>query len=140
MIMDLPITAAFASIFLIVLMPLTIQVGLKRIDTKIYFGDGGNIDLARRRSAQSNFVEHVPLFMVALTVCELIGAPYMVLMAAGGSMLTGRTFHAFCMLFTAGNGNSRAAGMILTFVAHLIAGLYLGAVGFGFIDQASDLQ
>lgn len=137
--MELPITAAFASIFLIALIPITIQVGLKRIDTKIYFGDGGNLDLARRRAAQSNFLDHVPLFMIALTVCELIGAPYIVLMASGCSMLAGRTFHAFCMLFTAGNGNSRAAGMILTFVAHLIAGLYLGAVGFGFLDQASGL-
>lgn len=136
---SLTITAAFASIFSIALILLTLQVGLKRMETKILFGDGGNVTLARRRAAQSNFLDHVPLFMVALTLSELIGAPCLLLMSAGVCMMVGRAFHAICMLFTDGTGNSRAAGMILTFVAHLITGVYLGAVGFGFISQTSGI-
>jgi uncharacterized membrane protein YecN with MAPEG domain len=136
---SLPIATAFAAIFSIALIPLTIQVGLKRLQTKIFFGDGGDAGLIQRRTAQINFLEHVPLFMVTLTLCELIGAPYQVLMTAGCSMFAGRTFHAFCMLFTKGTGNSRAVGMVLTFAAHLITGVYLAAVGLGFTGQTSGI-
>lgn len=131
MMIELPVSAAFAAIFSIALLPLTLQAGLKRIDTKIFFGDGGNLALAQRRAAQSNFLDHVPLFMVSLTLCELLGAPSWLVIGAGSVMLLGRGIHACCMLFTNGIGNSRAAGMLLTFAAHLATSGFLGALSLG---------
>ncbi len=129
--MNLPITTIFAAIFVLALIPLTIQAGLKRLNTQIFFGDGGNLDLAQRRAAQSNYLEHVPIFLVALTICEIIGAPALLLWSAGGCMLIARTVHAYCMLFTDGIGNSRAVGMTLTFLAHLAVGGFLAARAWG---------
>jgi uncharacterized protein len=131
MMVELPVSAAFAAIFTIVLVPLTIQAGLKRLETKIFFGDGGNLALAQRRAAQSNFLDHVPLFMVSLVLCELLGAPSWLCIGAGSVMFLGRGVHAYCMLFTSGVGNSRAAGMLLTFAAHLATSGYLGALSLG---------
>ena len=126
--MNLPITAAFASIFSIALVPLTLQVGLKRISTGVFFGDGGDLSLARRRAAQSNYLEHVPLFVLTLALCEMNGASQALLIGMGGAMLLGRASHAFSMLATTGTGNSRAVGMILTFAAHLVAAGYLSTL------------
>jgi uncharacterized membrane protein YecN with MAPEG domain len=118
-------------IFSIALLPLTFQAGLKRLETKIFFGDGGNLALAQRRTAQSNFLDHVPLFMVSLILCELLGAHSWLVIGAGSVMLLGRIIHAYCMLFTSGVGNSRAAGMLLTFAAHLATSGFLAASSLG---------
>lgn len=128
---ELPVSAAFAAVFTFMLLPLTLQAGLKRIETKIFFGDGGNLALAQRRAAQSNFLDHVPLFMVSLVLCELLGAPSWLSIGAGSVMFLGRCIHAYCMLFTGGVGYSRPTGMLLTFAAHLATGGYLGASSLG---------
>lgn len=119
--MELPVSTGMAAIALIALVPLTLQVGLKRISTGIFFGDGGDSGLARRRAAQTNFLEQMPLFMAGFILCELNSVPQEWLLGMAGCMLLGRSFHAYSMLFTDGLGNSRAAGMIFTFIAHLTA-------------------
>ncbi|WP_417593750.1 MAPEG family protein [Parasphingorhabdus sp.] len=129
--MNLPITTIFAAIFVLALIPLTIQVGLKRLAIRMFFGDGGDLALAQRRAAQSNYLEHVPIFLVALAICEITGAPALLLWSAGGCMLVARTVHAYCMLFTNGIGDSRAVGMMLTFAAHLALGGFLVARALG---------
>lgn len=127
---DMGISAFFAAIFVIALVPLTVQVGIKRLQTGIFFGDGGEPALAQRRAAQSNYLDHVPLFLMALVLGEITGAPPWLLIGAGSTMALGRLIHAYTMLFTAGTGNGRAVGMILTFLAHLGVALYLAPVGF----------
>lgn len=127
----LPFTTAIAAIFVLALIPLTVQAGIKRIQAKVFFGDGGNIDLARRRTAQMNFLEHVPIFLVALALSESAGGPEWLVLGAAGSMLVGRLAHAVCMLFTNGLGNLRAVGMVLTLIAHLMTGGYLAWISFG---------
>lgn len=125
---ELPITTAAAALFVLALIPLTLQAGIKRIQTKVFFGDGGNIDLARRRSAQMNFLEHVPIFLIALALSESAGGPDWLVLGAAASMLVGRTAHALCMMFTNGLGNTRAVGMVLTLLAHLLTGGYLASI------------
>ena len=121
----LAITSLFAAVFAIILVPLSVQVGLKRISTKINFGDEGDADLKRRRAAQSNYVQYVPITLLLLALCELAGASETVLYSIGGLLLVGRTLHAWCLLATPGVGLSRAAGMILTFTSILFAAGYL---------------
>lgn len=121
----LPITSLFTAIFAIILIPLSLQVGLKRISTKISFGDEGDIDLKRRRAAQSNYVQYVPITLFLLALCELAGASANVLYGIGGLLFVGRALHAWCLLATPGMGWTRAAGMILTFTSILFASLYL---------------
>jgi hypothetical protein len=123
---DIHVSAAFAAVFLAALIPLTVQVGIKRIQTGILFGDGGDAALARRRAAQSNYLDHVPIFLLALALSELGGAPAWLLLGAGGAMVVGRSLHAWCMLATSGSGISRAAGMVLTLASHLALAIFLG--------------
>lgn len=127
---NLGITAFFAGIFLIAFIPLTIQVGLKRIETGIFFADGGNTALARRRAAHSNFIEHVPIFLIGLALAQSGGAPAWLALGAGALMLAGRATHAGCLLFTDGTGNARAVGMVLTLLAHLVVGGFACWIGF----------
>ncbi|WCL55801.1 MAPEG family protein [Gimibacter soli] len=123
---QLTITAAIASILALSLIPLSIQVGVKRLQTGIFFGEAGNSDLARRRAAQSNYVQYVPFFITLLAICELAGAATWLIASAGASMVLGRSLHAWCLLATNGTGNARAAGMILTFTSFALTGGYLG--------------
>lgn len=136
---NLGVTAFFAGVFLLALIPLTVQVGVKRIETAIFFGDGGNAALARRRAAHSNFVEHVPLFLIGLALAQVSGAPVWLAVGAGTAMLVGRATHAVCLLFTDGTGNARAVSMILTLVAHLTIALYLCWVGVAALGNAVGL-
>lgn len=127
---DIGISAFFAAIFLVALVPLTVQVGIKRLQTGIFFGDGGDPALARRRAAQSNYLDHVPIFLMSLVLSEIAGAPHWLLVGAGSTMALGRLLHACTLLFTAGTGNGRAIGMIMTFLAHLALAFYLASIGF----------
>ena len=122
--MMLPITSAVAAIFAILLVPLSMQVGLKRMSSGINFGDEGDVDLKRRRAAQSNFVQYVPTGVILLALCELAGASEIGLYLIAGSLVLGRTLHAWCLLATDGVGMARAAGMLLTFAS------FLGGAGY----------
>lgn len=119
------ITSSFAAVFALVLIPLTIQVGLTRIKTGVFFGDGGNAQLARRRAAQSNFVQYVPFALFMVLLCELNQVADFWLLAIGGALLVGRSLHAYSMLATDGVGNTRAAGMLFTFLSFLISAISL---------------
>ena len=119
------ITALFAGLFVITLIPLTLQVGLKRISTDTLFGDGGDVDLMRRRAAQSNFTQYVPIALLALALVEMAGLPSWFVWTNGAVLLLGRAAHAYCFLAGNGLGPLRAVGMIATFAVFLFLGVAL---------------
>lgn len=123
--LDISITSLFSALFALALIPLTIQVGLLRLKTEIFYGDGSNSHLARRRAAQSNFVQYVPFALFLLLLCEMSEVPRPWLLAIGGTLLLGRSLHAWCLLTSDGLGNARAAGMLLTFSSFLISAGWL---------------
>ncbi len=123
--LDIAITSLFSTLFALTLLPLTIQVGLLRLKTEIYFGDGADMQLARRRAAQSNFVQYVPFALFLLLLCELSEVPPVWLIAIGSSLLLGRTLHAWCLLTSEGLGNARAVGMFLTLASFLMSAAWL---------------
>lgn len=122
---QIPITSLISALFALLFIPLTLQVGLARIKTGIFFGDGGNPVLARRRAAQSNFVQYAPFALFLLLLCELQHAPLVWLLAIGGTITVGRVAHAWCLLTSDGMGNLRAGGMICTFLSFLISAIWL---------------
>ena len=64
----LTITSLYAALFAVILLPITIRVGSRRIATKTWFLDGGDEILLKRIRSQANFLEYVPfaLFLMAL--------------------------------------------------------------------------
>ncbi|MBL4827781.1 MAG: MAPEG family protein, partial [Spongiibacteraceae bacterium] len=49
------ITSLYAALFGLILLPITMRVGLRRIATKVWFLDGGDDELLRRIRSHANF-------------------------------------------------------------------------------------
>jgi uncharacterized protein len=119
----IPISALFIGIFVVLQIPLTVMVGYRRARTGIQFFDGGDQTLLRRMRAHGNYIETVPIVLIAMTASELTGAPEWLLWAGGVSLFVGRLMHA-SILVLKGWGLPRAIGMILTFLPMLGFGVW----------------
>ncbi len=120
----LPIVSLFAAVFAILLVPLSLQVGLLRLKTGIWFLDGGHDVLTRRIRAQGNFIEYVPMALIVIALTESSGAPSWLVYVLGVTLLIGRVTHAATILGS-GTGPGRAAGMTMTFAVLLTAAGWL---------------
>ncbi len=121
---SLMITSFVAAALAAVMLPLTIQVSMRRVAlgkamgdlAGVAFGDGGDEVLRRRIRAFGNFAEYAPMGLVLLALLETGGAPASWTWAAGVSLLVGRIAHATGML-TSTRPTLRVVGMTLTYVA-----------------------
>lgn len=113
-------------LWLLVLSGVTVR---RRRRHLVAFGDGGNAELTAASRAFGNAAEYVPAGMIALVLLALIGAPVLLLHGVGGVLLAGRVIHALGLLFQKGPSLGRVSGMILTYVALLVAAVSLIAYG-----------
>jgi uncharacterized protein len=113
--MMLTIAPFFVGLFAVIQVPITVMVGYYRLQTGVYFLDGGDQTLMRRMRAHGNFTETVPITLLAMAAAELAGAPHWLLWGGGAVLLAGRSWH-LATLVRVGWGIGRAIGMILTFV------------------------
>jgi uncharacterized membrane protein YecN with MAPEG domain len=60
-------------------------------------GEGTDEQLRRRIGAQGNFVEYVPLALIALGLIEAHAAPSWMVLAMGSILALGRLLHAIAM-------------------------------------------
>lgn len=95
----------------------------------VAFGDGGKDELTAASRAFGNAAEYIPAGLVALVLLALTGAPPAMIHAIGGTLLVGRLVHAVGLIFQKGPSLGRVAGMILTYLALLVAALSLIAYG-----------
>lgn len=134
--MPLPITAAtVAAIILILQMVLMVLAGAHRAKTGIGVGDssddGVDQDLVRKVRRHGNLAENSALFIVALALAELVGAPANVVMGFGGVFIIARLSHA--LAFSSLAGSHGAEGSKLFTLARIIGafGTFLSGVGLG---------
>lgn len=113
----LPITSLFAAAAVVALVLLSVPVTLRRMKVGIPIGSGDDEILTRRIRAQGNFIEYVPLGIVALGLAEFSGTAQPVLLAIGAGLAIGRTLHAAGTL--SGSTPLRGLGMVLTYLALL---------------------
>lgn len=113
----LPITTLVTGILAVAQVPLTILVSYMRGRTGIQFLDGGNETLLRRIRAHANFVETVPITLIAMACAELAGASSGTLWRGGICLLAGRAIHVWAALNVRGWGVPRIVAMVLTFYA-----------------------
>jgi uncharacterized membrane protein YecN with MAPEG domain len=109
----LSVSIVFASILALLQVPLTIAVGLRRARTGIQFFDQGDVRLLRLMRAHGNFVETVPMALIAMCAAEVTGAPRLLLILGGSALIVGRMLH-YATILRSGFGWGRAAGMVLT--------------------------
>jgi hypothetical protein len=79
--------------------------------------------MQRRIRGHANFAEYVPLILVLMVALELCGTPKWQLHALGATLLVGRLLHGYAFSFTQEHVFGRSAGIALTFVSLLGAGL-----------------
>ncbi|MEM1131982.1 MAG: MAPEG family protein [Pseudomonadota bacterium] len=136
--MTLPlISAATGGAILILQLLLMITVGLHRASNKVPVGMGTDRDLERKARRHGNLAENAGIFIVALALAEMIGAPTAFVMTIALVFIIGRALHAIGFSSLAGShgdkGNklfvaARALGAFSTFLGGLALGgmlLYL---------------
>ncbi|MFV2056066.1 MAG: MAPEG family protein [Thiohalomonadales bacterium] len=128
----LPVTSTIAAILAIIMLPLTIQITLRRMELGkamgdiggVAFGDGNDELLRRRVCAFSNFMEYAPMCLLLLALIEYNGASPMLTWSIGGLLFVGRIIHALSVLYTR-NPLPKAIGMFLTYAAFILPALWL---------------
>ena len=106
------------------MVPLSLQISLRRAGLKTAFGDADDETLRRRIRAHGNFVEYVPVGLIALGLVEWNDGPPLFVWGLGVALLLARLLHAYGMLYTS-TPNFRGAAMLLQHAAFLAAGGWL---------------
>ena len=115
----------------VILIVLSIRIiGLRRRH-RVGLGDGGRDDLARAVRVHANFIEYVPLALLAIAAVELAGFPVWLAHALGVALVAGRLLHAQGLTQSIGISFGRTAGMLLTFGVLLAASALCIAAAFG---------
>ena len=113
--MAFSVTVVFIAVLALIQFPMTIAVGIHRTKTDIRFMDGGDEEMVRRIRAHANFIETVPMALLAMAAAEYAGTPSILLWLGGLTLLVGRLVH-YVNTRRSGWGMGRTAGMALTFL------------------------
>ncbi|TQV83794.1 MAPEG family protein [Denitrobaculum tricleocarpae] len=117
----LPVTSLLTAALIVQLVILSLLVTARRaVLGGIQFGDAEDVELRHRIRAHGNFIEIVPIVIIALGVMELAGAPRDLLWLLAGGFFAGRVLHAIRMF-----ARSLWPGLIAIVSQHLIC-LYAG--------------
>ncbi len=128
--MPLPvITAAFAGVFAILGVMLSLYVSFLRSRTGIEYGDGGEIVLTRAIRENVSFREHVPLALLLLLIAELLQTDPFILHGLAFVLLAARIWHTMGILFPDFR-KLRTLGAILTHVVMGITAVILMSQAF----------
>ena len=118
------VTALYAGILALMLAALSLFVVQGRFKNKVSIGDGGNQDMLARMRAHSNFIEYVPMALLAIYLLEVTGHGAWLLHALGIVLVAARAAHPFGMMRKSPNPY-RAAGSLLTLGVLIVAGVLL---------------
>lgn len=120
---ELPqIALAVSAVFVLMSIPMAIAVGVRRAKTGILLLHGEDDDLLRLMRAHGNFIEYVPLALLALAGAEVAGAAPWLVAICGGTLILARLIHYFS-LRAAANGKGRPIGAGLTTVTMMVLAL-----------------
>ncbi len=121
---DVPITALYVGIHGIFALALAIYVAIRRGQTKISLGDGGNESMLQAIRVQGNYLEYVPIALLMILVLELMQTSSIILHVMGGLLIIGRLAHWQGLHSNPGRSKGRGIGTSLTFVVYLIGIVY----------------
>jgi uncharacterized membrane protein YecN with MAPEG domain len=119
-----PITLLYGGALALIFFALSIRVIQGRAGKdRPGLGDGGDPMMLRRIRGHANFAEYVPLILVLMGFLEASGVKAWQLHTIGGTLLVGRILHGYTFAFTKSSVIGRTGGILLTFVALLMAGV-----------------
>ena len=116
---SLQITLAVTAILVLLSIPMAISVGMRRVKTGILLLHGDDDTLLRLIRAHGNFVEYVPLALLALAGAEVSGAAPWLVASCGIVLILARVIHYFGLRASA-ESKGRAVGALLTTVSMFV--------------------
>jgi uncharacterized protein len=123
--MTLPVTTFLAGVFALLMVPLSLQVSMRRVKLGgVSFGSANDETLRRRIRAHGNFIEYAPTALIAVGLVELGGGARLLVISLAAAFCISRVLHAVGMLYTS-TPTLRAGAMLIQHVAFLVAGVWL---------------
>jgi uncharacterized membrane protein YecN with MAPEG domain len=123
--MTLQITTLLAGIFALLMVPLSLQVSLRRVKLEgVSSGSASDETLRRRMRAHGNFIEYAPTALIAVGLIEYGGGAKPLVIGLAIAFCLSRCIHAVGMLYTS-TPTLRAIAMLIQHVAFLVAGVSL---------------
>lgn len=116
--MTLTITPLFVALFAIMNFALLFPIGPYRSKVKVAFW-GGEEKLDRMVRGHGNFLEVIPIALVAMGSAELIGVDTTLLLSCGSALMLGRIIHYFSIQ-TNPMGRGRLIGTLMSQIVVLI--------------------
>lgn len=126
--MELPVTATAAAAIALITVFLSFRIVRLRRSRRIGLGDGGDATLSRAIRGHANLVEHAPLALLIIGICELQGTTPWLLYCLGLALVIGRILHPWGLAHSAGMSFGRTAGTAMTWMV-LVAGAVIALGG-----------
>jgi uncharacterized membrane protein YecN with MAPEG domain len=117
--------ALWVGLHLILLLVLSVLVVRQRRSHGVPLGDNDIPELTQAVRAFGNATEYIPAGLIAIAVLAMTNASPLVIHAVGLTLFIGRAAHAAGLSRTGGASLPRAAGVLVTWVAYIIAGVAL---------------
>ncbi len=121
----LSITPLFVLLFVVMNIVILMPIGPYRVKVGVPFW-GGEEKLDRLVRGHGNFIEFVPLFLVALATTEYLGTASVVVWVGGLLMLAGRLVHYVGMVALTNPTPARLVGTLLSLTALAVVALSIG--------------
>jgi uncharacterized protein len=125
------IALIFVSLHVLMMLFLAYRVVGHRRTARIGLGAGGDFELERKIRVHANFVENMPLALLALALLELCGLAPLWLYVFGIVLFVGRVLHAIGLSKKSGTSFGRFYGTLSTWIALLAMAATGLAMGFG---------
>jgi hypothetical protein len=117
--------ALWTGLNIILLLVLSVRVVRLRRRNRVALGDGGHPPLAHAIRAFGNASEYVPAAIGALALLALVAAPPALVHLVGLVLFVGRVSHAVGLSRSGRASLPRAAGILATWLAYLVAAVAL---------------
>lgn len=114
----------YVGVLTLLMLVLGARVSLLRQKHRVSMGSGDQPELNRALRIFGNFTEWVPMILVGLVLCELVGAPGLLIHLVGIALIVGRLSHV-AGLYPDRTTTARMIGVLLTWASALTTGGYL---------------
>lgn len=125
-------TAPFIAILLLMQVFLSIRTSTVRARLDIDYGDKGDLAMLKAIRAHGNFIEYVPMVLIAMGASEMAGAPVWLVTVSGCVLVLARLFHAAHMMGYGGQA-TRIGGAVLTTLVMVVLAIFLLGTTMGLL-------
>jgi uncharacterized protein len=115
--------ALYVGLNILILIALIFLVVAQRRKHKVAIGDGGHKSLLLAIRAHANAVEVMPMALVGLIALAGAGSSAIIIHVLGVMLTLGRSLHAYGLSNDEGTSFGRMAGMLLSLLALIGAGV-----------------